>query len=239
MNCIDVHRKLATDPANRDEAVITHLEQCSACSSFAKSIDQFDNSLLNAANVDVPDGLVERILLKQSFKQQRYQRNNRFKFYGLVASIILVVGVSLNLKNFNIILNHTLSLEEVAINHVTSEIDHLHEKKNIQLAKLNTMLQPFNLKFKNKIGQINYAGSCPIRKSRGVHIVVQGEKETATLLVMPGEYIQSRKSHTKGDFTTTLLPTDNGSIAIVSNKNGEAEFVKELEKDLKNSIHFI
>ena len=239
MNCIDVHRKLITEPRNQDEAVIAHLEQCPACAKFAKSNEKFDASLQQAADIEVPDGLAERILLKQSFKQQRLQRNNRFKLYAMAASLLLVFGVSFNINNFSNMLHQSLSLEEVAIKHVTDEIHHLHEKNNIKLAKLNNVLQPFDVQFKNKIGDINYAGSCKIRKSKGVHVVFQKGNNKATLLVMPGEYITQRKTHTKNDFTTTLIPTQNGSIAIVNHKNENAKFIQNLEKEIQSEIQFI
>jgi len=239
MNCIDVHRKLTTTPSTQDELILAHLAHCTACANFAKSMNDFDQTLHTAANVDVPDGLAERILLKQSFAQQHQQRATRFKLYAIAASLLLVVTVSLNMNNLNSVLNNTLSLEDVAINHVNDERHHLNDRENIQLAKLNSVLQPFNIAFKDKIGQINYAGACPIRNSRGVHIVLQKENETATLLVMPGEYITKRTSRIKGDFKTIIIPTQNGSIAIVTSINSQADFEKNIENTLNQIIQYI
>ena len=239
MNCIDVHRKLTAAPDCKDEAILSHLEECSACANFLNSIQQFDQSLIKAAKIEIPDGLADRILLKQSFRQQHQMRANRFKLFALAASLLLVLSVSFNMSSLINILDKSLSLEEIALNHVIDEIDHLNENKNIQLAKLNTVLQPFNIKMKNTIGQINYASTCPIRNSRGVHIILQQKNELATLLVMPGEYVASRKMHTKGDFTTVVFPTQNGSIAIVTKKGSKSVSVENLEKDLSKAIQYI
>lgn len=239
MNCIDVHRKLTADPNSQDKAILSHLEECSACASFLNSIQQFDQSLNMAAKIEIPEGLADRILLKQSFRQQHQLRANRFKLFALAASLLLVLGVSFNMTNLMNMLDKSLSLEEIAINHVIDEIDHLSENKNIQLAKLNTVLQPFNIKMKRTIGKINYASTCPIRNSRGIHIVLQQKNELATLLVMPGEYVASRKVRTKDGFTTTVFPTQNGSIAIVTKKGSESAIVENLEKDLGKAIQYI
>ncbi len=239
MNCIDVHRKLTADPSIQDNQITAHLEQCSACANFLQNLKQFDNALHKATNIDIPDGLAERILLKQSFKQQRQQRNTRFKLYAMVASLLLVLGIGFNMSQLSTLLAPSLSPGDVAINHVSSEFDHLNENHNIQLAGLNKVLQPFNIKFKHTIGTINYAGSCPIRHSRGVHIVLKEHNTTATLLLMPGEYIKSRNVLTKGNFTTTIVPAKNGSIAIVTDKNIQPGFAQKLEKQLNETIQFI
>jgi len=234
MNCIDVHRKLTAEPNNRDTAICEHLNSCSACTKFATSIEQFDSTLHDVTNINIPDGLAERILLKQNFKQQR--QAIQFKRYALAASVFLVVGVSLVLNNT---LNNSLSLEVVTIDHVTDERHHLSENKNVQLAKLNTILKPFNIQFKNKIGHVNYAGSCPIRNARGAHIVLRSDDETATLLVMPGEYVTARTSFTKGEFKTLIIPTKNGSIAIITDKNAKVAIEKNIENRLNQTIQYI
>lgn len=236
MNCIDVHRKLITEPNNRDDAVNAHLSECSACANFAESVKQFDRSIHNATSINVPDGLAERILLKQSFKQQHRLRANRFKFYAIAASVILIFGVSFNFNNSPW---QKESLEDATINHVANEAKHLSEENNVQLAKLNNMLQPFNIKLNNTIGQVNYAGTCPIRNLRGVHIILRAGNETATLLVMPGEYISKRTSRTKGNFKTTIVPTKNGSIAIVTPRNSKAGLEKSIENKLNQAIQYI
>lgn len=239
MNCIDVHRKLSAEPNSKDEAILSHLEECSACASFLNSIQQFEQSLNMAAKIEIPEGLADRILLNQNFKQQYQLRTNRFKLFALAASLLLVLSVSFNSTNLMNMLNQSLSLEEVVINHVVDELDHLNQNKNIQLARLNTVLQPFNIKMKHTIGKINYAGTCHIRNSRGVHIVLQEKNETTTLLVMPGEYVKTRKTHTKNGFTTTIFPTQNGSIAIVTKKGSKPAIVENLEKNLGKAIQYI
>ncbi|MBN4080178.1 DUF3379 family protein [Beggiatoa alba] len=243
MNCIDVHRMLTADPTHRDQAILSHLAQCSACTRFAKSNQQFEQSLHNAANLEIPDGLAKRILLKQNFKQQHQQRHQRFKFVAVAASMLLALSVSLNFTllntEFNHWLNGSLSLEEVAIQHVADELDHLSENKAVKLASLNTLLRPFNLKFNRSIGQLNYVSTCPIRNSRGVHIVLQNKKGLATVLVMPGEYTPARTTYLKGDFQATIIPVKNGSIAIIAYKESEPDLLQNLEKELANAIQTI
>ncbi len=238
MNCIDVHRKLATEPNSRDDAINAHLQTCSACTKFAESIEQLDRSIHDAANITVPDGLAERILLKQSFKQQRQLRTNRFKFYAVAASVLLLFGLSLNLHYLPWQKN-ALSLGDIAINHVTQEMYHLTKNNNIQLAKLNHVLQPFNIKLNKPIGSIIYAGACPIQNSRGVHIVLRTKNETATLLVMPDENITRRISLTKDGFKATIVPAKNGSIAIITSLDSKADLEQRIENSLNQAIDYI
>ena len=239
MNCIDVHRKLTADPSLRDEPISKHLSECASCSKFAASINDFNQTLEAATNIDVPEGLTDRILLKHSFKQQHQQKSQRIKFYAIAASLFLVVGISFNLDKFNYINHNHSSIEQVALNHVINEQHHLHDKNDVQLSALNKMVQPFNLKFKQSIGTINYAGTCPIRKTRGAHIVIQNQQTTATLLLMPGEFVDGRSKSQRDNFTATIIPVKNGSIAIITNTNSKAELQEQIEKSLQESMQVI
>lgn len=163
----------------------------------------------------------------------------RFKLFAIAASLLFAIGLGFITNIFTSLSDSSLTLEDVAINHVTNEIDHLSENNNIQLAKLNSILKPFNIQFKMPMGKINYAGTCPIRNSKGVHIILQNKNAIATLLLMPGEYIKRRRSDSKGDFKTTLIPTHNGSIAIVTEKDNPSTFTKQLEKELTQTMLYI
>jgi hypothetical protein len=219
MRCLEVRHSLNTEPANKAAEIVNHLKRCPECSQYVAQVDQFESKLANTLKVDVPEGLAYRILLTQNITSQRANKMARRRFYGIAASVMFTLTLVAGLIYFN----QPYSLDQVALLHVKNEQYHLNDRDNVQLAALNRILSPLNLKLSNSIGTINYAGACKIRNNRGGHIVLQGKNAPITLLLMPGEYV-AQKETVKGDkFKGIILPIENGSIALI----GEDE--KELE----------
>lgn len=63
MHCLESRRSLLTNPRTRTRALHAHLESCAACSQLAVSLTELGRAMEDAANVPVPEGLDERILL--------------------------------------------------------------------------------------------------------------------------------------------------------------------------------
>ena len=232
MNCLDVRRHLDSDPANKTDALASHLSSCAACSEYAQHIEKSEKKLLSALTTDVPDGLAYRILLAKDIHVQQKNKQSRLRLYSIAASLLLTVGLVSTL----LFVNHPYSLQQVALQHIQDELRHLSDRKNVQLSTLNNVLSPFSVKFNNMIGTINYAGACNIRNNRGVHIVLQGKTEPVTLLIMPGEYVKQRQHINGKQFKGVIVPVKNGSIALIGRSASE---IDTLEKTLQRSLQFI
>jgi len=238
MNCLDVCRQLSGDCFTTDSAIKDHLASCQSCSAYAQQQIKLSDSLKQAVNITVPEGLVSRILLQQSLNEEKHDKQEkqisirRYRVYAIAASVVLSVSVFYRLVLFS----PPLLLEQVALNHVKDELHHLLDKKDIQLAKLNNLLQPYNMKLKSSLGVINYAGSCLIRQNKGVHIVVETNTGPVTILLMPGEQLENRQIVDDVLFSGSVVPIKKGSFAIIGK---QSDSLNELEQRLKSSITYI
>jgi len=232
MNCLAVCRLLGADPNSDNDAIKNHLLTCNPCAAYAEQQSKLTDSMEQAINIPVPEGLVSRILLQQGINQKKQQNFHLHRFYAIAASVLLTVAVIAGL----LFINSPVDLAKVALNHVKGELKHLHENNNVQLVKLNSLLQPFNMKLNSSLGEISYAGSCKIKNSVGVHIVVQTETGPVTILLMPGEHLKNRKLVDDVIYSGSIVPINNGSFAIIGEKK---EFLSDLENRFKYGISYI
>ena len=232
MNCLDVCRQLGGDPFTDDNDILNHIKKCDTCAAYATQQKKLTGALEQAINIPAPEGLASRILLQQSINDKQQHHVNRKQLFAIAASVILTVSLVTGL----LFVNLPVSIEKIALNHVKDELQHLHENKNVELVKLNSLLQPFNMKLESSLGKITYAGSCIIRKSKGVHIVVETESGPVTILLMPGEFVKNRKLVDDAIFSGSVVPIENGSFAIIGSQR---ESLSDLEKRFKLGITYI
>jgi len=232
MNCLDVCRQLNGDAYSDNDAIKNHIKHCDSCAAYAAQQNKLTDALEQAINISVPEGLASRILLQQSINDKQQNRFQRKRVYAIAASVVLTVSLVSGL----LLVNLPIALEQVALTHVKDELNHLKDNNDVQLVTLNRLLKPFNMKLNSEIGTIKYAGSCTIRNSKGVHIVVETASGPVTILLMPGEFVKNRKLVDDALFTGSVVPIENGSFAIIGEHR---ESLSDLEKRFKLGISYI
>lgn len=230
MQCLEVRRQLTIDPASREPALLAHLQQCPSCASFAQEQQAFDARLAEAVDTPVPEGLAARIVLNQS---TRLRRRQRYRFgVGLAASVLLVAGVT----GMLLLARISVPLEQTVLQHVHNEMDHLAERKDIRLPQLKQLLAEHGVSLDDGLGPVRYAGACQIRKSEGVHLVVEAGGKPVTVLLMPNESVEGRRTFGDERFSGVAVPLDNGSMAIIGE---DPNAVKKVEQRLQQTLHFL
>lgn len=63
MNCLDSRRLLLTAPRRHAPEHWAHLTGCASCRKLARELQAFDRAIEDAALVQVPAGLVHRVML--------------------------------------------------------------------------------------------------------------------------------------------------------------------------------
>lgn len=229
MNCLEFRRRVNAAVGNKDAEYLQHAQECQACAAFAKQAALFEHKLAEAIDVEVPPTLEAQILLRQNMEQQRREQNRRTRWMALAASVLLTVGLVTGIWTFT----PPATLDSAVLAHINNELDHLSDRKDIQLAQANHVLQPFNTQLQQPPARIHYVGACQIHRSAGAHMVLQGEKGPVTVLLMPGETVQARLPLRDQRFTGVIVPTDNGSMAIVGERD---ENIEHFELQLQQVI---
>ncbi len=215
MNCLDARRQLASDPEHLDQQIQSHLQSCAQCTFYAVEQMKFNQKLQQAATIEVPKTLAERIMLRQSIEQQDQRKLSHRSMAAVAAILLVTIGLSVSL-----FFTQSMPLLESAVTrHIINEEYHLSEIKSISQLRLNAMLSPLHLSVTHKPQKMTYAGTCRIRKQKGAHFVVHGEQGRVTILVMPGEFISQVKRVNDRKYKGLIYPTNYGSMAVV----GEAD----------------
>lgn len=220
MNCLEYRRRLTIEPRSQDVELANHARACASCAAFSKRMFGLEDRLEQALAIDAPSGLASRIMLRQTTTQTHHRSQRRILAYA--AGITLVIGMALGW-----LLTPTYeALDQVVLAHINNEIDHLSENHNVSMGRLETVMAAVGGTVLQPVGQIRYAGNCPIRKHKGVHVILDGDQGPVTVLVMPGESVTQRQRVGDQRFRGLIVPVDNGSIAIVGEK---AEDIDALE----------
>ena len=230
MNCIEFRHQLLNDPMCKTAEFYQHRDSCSACAREAIRALNFENKLHEALSVTLPDGLNARIILAQTLNNKKSRSGFQYQWLAAAAMIVLVIGLAGWLGfQWSDQQAGFLNLQTAVLNHITDELDHLHEDRDIQTADITSLLAPFGARLDGNLGRVNYLGRCNIRKQAGIHIVVPGKEGSVTILLMPGEYVDAEMVVSSSRFSGRIIPTAYGSIAVVGERG-------EVLDSISNSI---
>ena len=229
MKCLEVRRLLTANPQHRDDALLMHLHDCKTCAAYSQQLRQEDRQLERALQLDVPEGLADRILLNQSTAMQTRHRHRLG--LAIAATVVLSVGVIIGLLRTG--MEH--SLQDAVIAHVKAEPDHLSSQQHASLSNLNGLMNKYGAELSGSVGTINYAGTCKIRHSKGIHLVIEAEGKPVTVLYMPDEALPHRETIVDQEFQGVILPSEKGSIAILGQDDNS---VREATRRFESALHY-
>ena len=228
MNCLSVRRIISTNVRDDSEDFVQHLAQCPACKSFYEKQLKFNGELKKAFEVDVPEGLAERVLVELNLNEKK-ERKHKYQWLAMAASILIVFVVFSTTT-----LHSPPALADAILEHVKYDVNALQENAQISLQTLNQLLKPHGVRADENIGQATHAGNCVIQDSMGAHIVFAGKNAPVTLIIVP-EKLNDKEPVTIDDqqFKGVLMSTKNGTLGIVSE---DQESLLEFKQRMKTSL---
>lgn len=225
--CIDVRRSLLIDPSHLPCEYHSHIAECVSCASFKDNIQQFNEDIKESLTIPVPNALSARILHNHHHGKRKQKIKQRIAGFSLAATLLLAVGMLTSLNHSQT----SASLAELAINHVTDELDHLYIKNNVSMEKLNRVLAYKQLKVSQSLGKVNYAGKCFVANKSAIHIVLEGRTGPVTLLVIEGKKLAHKEFIKSKRFSGVIVPmaANNKNLAIIGEPD---EPISELENQI-------
>ena len=237
MNCLKFRHHLLTTPLSENAEFVQHRASCPKCANEAARATQFEAQLLTAVSFEAPEGLQARILLAQTHDKPQRKHLLQPRWLAIVTSLLIAAGVTawLGYDRSNSP-NQPLDLKASVLDHINSEITHLHENRNLQQEQIAGLLDPLGIKMEKGLGKVNYAGRCNIRRHSGIHLVIPGRQGPVTILLMPGEHVTASQTVRSPRFSGVIVPTDFGSMAVIG-EQGEAleEVITKLSKVLSRT----
>jgi hypothetical protein len=222
MNCLETRRLAQADPHRLPAPALAHAESCVACAEFVARLRRVDDALAETvARVPVPDGLAERILLRNPGERRpawpvwlhpaRWARQAPWLHGALAAGLVLGVAALLALPS----LRSDAGLARAALAHVEEEPDTLRAAQVVTGADLAAALDSVGARLRGDIGRVTYLGSCPLPGGEGKHLVVSSPLGRYSLVLMPAR-AKGRATAEQGMHAAVAKPAARGSYAIVA-----------------------
>lgn len=232
MNCLEFRHLILSDPYTKDSEAEAHLATCEKCTAFRQEVLDMDSNIDKALSIEVPEGLANRILLKQSLEPAN---DSRWLLYGIAASFFaaLVFSASL-LTTPDPVLETGPMLAHAA--HKPHEF-YGSEHATIGHAELATTLARLNMTA--SIDNVVYAAICPIDGERAVHLVLKDGEDQYTVMLLP-EHSPS-KMFTVDDalWRGYISPHPGGALAVLAAADDKhaVDRVREMTSKLQSSIY--
>ncbi len=226
MDDLEFRRRVMSEPKQKSNELAESLASNDANKKFLDEILSLDAKISDAMNVDVPDGLADRILFNQSSDADNVTDISfARKAMAMAASVAFVIGLIVGQLNWGNLLvpPAQASLADIAVTHVINEkafVDNLDEQ--VSSRQINAKMAPFSYKLtKNFPYHVYYLNHCGFGNSDAVHMVFQGDTGKVTLFLtsMTAEASanfskdgMSGKIETIGNKTLILVGDDNEDI---------------------------
>ncbi|MFQ3175478.1 MAG: hypothetical protein ACI93H_000461 [Psychromonas sp.] len=179
------HTAIATPNDKNDEFL---RRQCDSekNKTLVDQAKKFDLELQSVLKVDLPNDMIDKILLEQSFAIENKKNVNHRWHLAIAASVAFLIGISLPLLNN---LNYfTQDIGTVALQHVQEEY-YFTEKvnENASLSTVNAKLARYGGLAKDDLGDVLYVNHCDFDGRPGLHMIIQGEQGRITVFVVPDD----------------------------------------------------
>ncbi|WP_102796049.1 DUF3379 family protein [Bowmanella denitrificans] len=233
MDDLEFRRTIYADPHSQDERLKHTAGKEPAKAQAWQEAKQLDERIKRAAHVAVPEGMAQRLLLRQSMQEFRQQRQRRHWTLGLAASFVLMVGLSFVLWQQGPV---EVDLTENALAHIYHEEKALIVDEDISLTQVNAKLASFGGEFTADIGKVYYANFCHFKHVKSLHLVVGSPQGKVTVFIVPHHQGQKTDdAFSDKRYQGKTLDMQQASLILVGDKQQQ---LVPLEEKLKTRLRF-
>lgn len=215
MNCLDFRRAIGTDPRALGSEATQHRAQCPRCAEAHERALGFERALAAAVAIPVPEGLADRILLRQTTLAMHEPRLHAARWWQLAAAVVLSIGLAAGFGWRWFFANAALA--DLAVAHLAHEPFALSARSEVPDLEVLAMFAALGSPLQQSPGRMHYLNDCPLGSHMSVHMVMQRAGGAVTALYVPKVHEQRRdferagvrgRESTIGDGTLVLLAAD-------------------------------
>ena len=222
IDCLEYRRQIGADPEHLDAAASAHRETCQACSSYTDRQLALSAKLRIALSVPLPDVDGSPYTITEPNESAVDEANGATRQYawiGIAASLTLGLGLALTAWHWG----PQGSIGHDLVAHVLHEEATLvSTDKAVPVKSLNAVLRDTGASM-SEDQLVSYARTCVFRGRRVPHLVVQGESGPVTVMILPDVSVDAPSEFSESGYFGTLLPTESGSIAVISGETSDIE----------------
>ncbi len=184
MDCLEFRRELAAQPHGLGSEANVHRSECRSCAEAFLRAKGFEQRLEQALAVTVPEGLADRILLRQTTATRHGIRIIRQGWTRIAAGLLMALGMAgvgyLGLRSPD-------SLAAASVEHLSHEPFALDRTDPIAATEVARVFADSGVVLKAPLTQVTYLTHCPLNGKRSLHLVVRAEGQAVTVMYVPGE----------------------------------------------------
>ena len=212
MNCLAFRRQLAVDPATRDAAFAAHREQCPGCAEAYARAEAFEQSLRRALAVPVPEGLAERVLLRQTTDRRVAGRGAGSRWLALAAAVVLSLGAGV----FGYRYLGQRDLGEMSVAHLPHEPQALTARAEVPAAEVRQAFASYQVALAAAPQPVSYVRNCRVGVNHAVHMVVQRDEGPVTVMYFADRHEAGRSEFRRAGMMGRAVPMAQGTLVLLA-----------------------
>ncbi|WP_199608933.1 DUF3379 family protein [Flocculibacter collagenilyticus] len=232
MDELGFRRQIYADPKGITEEMNAEIMSDPKKQQFVSDIQHLDKKIEQSLNVDVPENLAERLILRQTLTNHKQSKKKRNTFLAMAASVAVAFGLGINSINFSVA---ETGIGDHALAHIYHELDHTADADySVSLAKVNTKLASYGGKFLQSIGEMKFASFCTFKGIRSLHLILEGKAGPITVFVVPQhDKLLAQNTFNDNQYHGEVVSMHGKHIVIVGNK---AENLASTKQELVESL---
>lgn len=237
MDDLQFRRNLYADPTNIDAAMRQAINEDASKQKFATELDALEQDITSALNVEVPEGLAEKLILRQTLASHKQQKKKSRVQLALAASVAFAIGLTMNAFQFSSAYNN---LADHALAHVYHEDGVFSNTGNpkLTLASVNRKMETFSGNFKGLVGEIISADFCRFDGIKSLHLVFKGKNSPITVFIVPhDDKLTVASDFSDERFNGKTIQFLQSNIVVIGEKDEEiAEWQGKINQNIQWSI---
>ncbi|WP_206484644.1 DUF3379 family protein [Thalassotalea sp. G2M2-11] len=235
MDDLQFRRNIYADPNTSDSDTLAAKHSDPAKRKFAEELAQLDQQIAQALNIDVPDDLSEKLILRQSLASHQQQKKRKRIKLALAASVTFVIGLTVQQLQFS---HAYSSIADYAIAHTNHEAIYFsnQDEAKVSLASLNKKMASFNGSFSEQIGELIMADYCRFDGTKSLHLVFKGRSSPVNVFIVPdSEHLAFSKDFANDALSGFASQFNQSNIIVVGDKN---EPLKQWQQKINQNIRW-
>lgn len=198
MDELEFRRQALANPYESNPAFLAALQESPARRKWVEELKAGEQELVQALKVPLPEGLAERILLRQALDRSDEEAAARvvplraqpaparvWRQVAVAASVAFLLGFSTRWLPLD---SEHPDLSSVALAHVYGEQSFTHGvDERVSLETINAKMEKYGARLTSMagLGHITYVNHCSFYQGPALHMEIQGSKGPITLFLVP------------------------------------------------------
>lgn len=227
MNCLEFRRVLATEPASARGDFAAHREACASCAEAFARATAFEADLKRALAVEPPEGLADKILLRQTTESRRARGFGGPAWARLAAALVLGLGVAaLGYRWWS-----WRDIGEVAIAHLPHEPYALTAHAQVPTDKVRAAFDRYGVRLAAAPAPVDYVQNCRVGTLHAVHMVMQREEGPVTVMYFADRKERQAERFERGGLMGRAIPIGQGTLVLLAAQDHSFDSIEAAWRD--------